>query len=227
MSGLDMDNIKFYAAVSADGGDIDLSNEQTSGVVGNEISTISARDLSTGTVRYSKQFVRNENAVDWNGVRAYISPFTARFPNTSISISLAGTKSKLRESVELSGSATVTATGYFQTSADLSQEVRPGERVYNSDDDLASVAGVITSVAPSYIQIAPPYLGTTGSGKQLSVAPATMNVFVDVTDPLSEVALHIDVASSSYTGVWKKYTVGEGCPAFSNDWFSLVFEMVS
>ena len=46
MSGLDMDNIKFYAAVSADGGDIDLSNEQTSGVVERDLNNISNRSIN-------------------------------------------------------------------------------------------------------------------------------------------------------------------------------------
>lgn len=221
---VDVANLKFYAAASPLGGDIDLSAEQTSAVIGNEIARITATERTQGTEKYVKQFLRNENAEDWEDVRVYLSSRTQLTPNTTISIAITGTKSMLQTASALSGSATVTATGWFATSSDLRQEIKPGERVYNSTNDTLAQAQRVYEVGQTYIKLESGYSGTAGAGKTLAVAPATMALFIsptsveDITSPI------IDIPSMGVCGVWKRYIVLGGCPQFSNDWFTTTFE---
>lgn len=221
---IDVNSLKFYAAVATAGGSIDLSNEETSGVVGNEISKITSSERSTGTTRYVKQFLRNENGDVWAGVRVYLSARTQLSPKTDIAFALTGTKSMLESASTLSGTGTVTATGWISTTADLRQELFPGEMIYNSTNDTLQQAQRVESVGSSYIKLEAGYYGTLGSGVGLSVAPATMALFispVSIDDPVSPL---VDIQSMGICGVWKRYLVWDGCPQFTNDWFTLTFE---
>ncbi len=220
---VDVSNLKFYASVSTLGGGPDLSRQQTSGQIGNEISKITVAERATGTTRYVKQFLRNENTDEWANIKVYLSSRTQYSPNTDISFALTGTKSMLETASVLSGSATFTATGWITTSMDLTQEVNVGEMVYNSSSDEISKARRISSMGASYIQLDAAYIGTLGSGS-ISVAPATTALFISPMyndDPASPT---VTIPASGTCGVWKRYIVWDGCPQFTNDWFTLTFE---
>jgi hypothetical protein len=220
---LDAANFKFYASVSTLGGGINLSSPQTTGVVGNEFSTITNAERATGTIKYRKQFIKNENAEDWTSVKVFFKYKTTNAPNTEVLFAISGSKSMLTTASTLSGSATVTATGYFFTSVDLRGEVATGEMAYNAEDSL-SKAVFIEEITSTYIRTRTPYTGATGESKQLMVAPATMANFIgpiskdDSTSPL------IDLLAGGTVAIWKSYLVWNGCPAYSNDAFTLQFE---
>lgn len=217
-----LENIKFYHSLSSYGGDIDPLHLQVSSVIGNEIARITSNERQTGTVKYTKQYIRNENDMTWGPVCIYLSSRT-QSSNTQISFSMAGSKSMLTTSATLSGVAIVTATGFLTTTADLRGEVAAGECVYNNEDGVAKAIAV-REVASTYIQLDAAYIGTLGSGKLLSVAPATMSRYIapiTSTDPLTPLAT---IGSMEYIGMWKRYEVYPLCPPFSNDWFVVKYE---
>ena len=221
---VDPANLKFYRSLTKEGGAIDLSHLQTSGVLGNEISRISAAERSTGTIRYVKQFLRNENDMSWGPVSIYISSPPQYSPDTVLGFALTGSKSMLHTASVLSGTAIFTATGFITTSVDLQDEVKAGECIFNSSDDTPVRAVKITTVASTHLQLESAYIGTLGSWKEISVAPATMSRFVapvSSSDTLSPVETFTPYRS---VGMWKRYEVKMGTPPFANDWFTVRFE---
>lgn len=217
------ENFAFYRSVATDGGDIDISSPETTSVVGNEIATITNAERTAGVIKYTKQFLKSTNDVDWEPVVVYLSSKTACAPNTEISFALTGTKSRISTASALSGSATVTATGYIYPSVDLREEVATGEKIFNSDDGVA-YAVFIDEITSTYIKTRTAYAGTSGTGKTLMVAPGTMAEFrapessADITAPTTI------VLAGKTRGIWKRYQVWDGCPAYSNDSFTVTFE---
>lgn len=221
---INLEQIQFYHSLTAEGGDIDTLHRQVSSVLNNEFTKITQAERQTGTIRYTKQFVRNENDMVWGPVKIYFESKTQMAPKTAVAFALTGTKSLLHSSATLSGDATVTATRYMLTSSDLREEIKPGELVYNSTDDGLDRAVKAIEVASTYIRTETTYIGTLGTLKRLSVAPATMATFIapitseDTTTPTQL------LNPLEYFGVWKRYTVMDTCPPFSNDWFTILFE---
>jgi len=85
-------NIKFYQCTTwtegdSHGGDINLSNEITTGVGNNIFDDVSDAERVAGDTEYRKIFIRNENADTWAAVKAWISSFTLA-TNDEISIAL-------------------------------------------------------------------------------------------------------------------------------------------
>lgn len=223
MGSIDPTLIKFYAAVATDGGDIDLSSQQTSSITGNEISRITASERRDGTTKYAKQYVMNENAETWGPVGVYLSALPLMTPNVEVAIALTGTKSRLSTASTLTGTATFAFGTTIFTSDDLTSEVRAGESVFNSDDDDASKSAVISSVTATTIVLETAYLGTAGSGKGIAVCPATYLQF------RSPVQYDYDMESPtlaplSPVGIWKQYRVYSACPPYSIDGFTLKIE---
>lgn len=221
---VDPANIRFYRSEYETGGNIDLNRLQVSSVVGNEISRISKTERELGTTRYVKQFVRNENNMAWGPLKVFLSALTQYAPYTEISFVLAGSKSMATTSAVLSGTATFTATGYLTTSNDLRGEVCAGECVYNSSDDGVTRANKITEVASTYIQLESAYIGTLGSGKQISVAPATMSRYISPVSGSDSISPTVILDAYGSVGVWKCYRVLENAPQFANDYFTLKLE---
>ncbi|HQN90915.1 MAG TPA: hypothetical protein PK336_01425 [Methanoculleus sp.] len=226
MSEIDPALFEFYRAVATDGGGIGTSL-MVSSTLNNEFDRISSNELLNGTTRYSKQFIKNLNASDWNGVVIYFEALTTRNPYTEISMCPSGSKSKLYDSVTLSGHATVTASGYFETSSDLRLELGAGEMVFNYTDDTVAFAGQVSEVTETHVILKYPYGGTLGAGKVLAVAPATMSMYVY---PKSQTGIvvypPVTIPAGAAIAVWKKYRVIPGCPQYANDWFTLKIEEV-
>ena len=224
---IDTANLKFYRSVAIDGGGIG-TELMTSSLLNNEFDRITVLERQTGTIKYSKQFLKNDNADDWSNVKIYLPATTLNAPYTGISVCLAGSKSLLNTSATLSGTAIVTASGWFTTSSDLRLEIGQGELVFNSTDDTISDAVPVLSVASTYIVLESPYFGTVGgSSKQLSVGPAYLASFIY---PRSTSALvspaAISIPAGQAMGMWKRYTTVVNCPPFTNDWFTIAFEEV-
>lgn len=226
MGSIDPALIKFYAAVATDGGDINPSALQTSSVVGNEISEITTAERSTGTVRYVKQYIVNENSSSFGPFKVYLDSQSQYTPNTGVGFAITGSKSRSQTASTLTGTAVFTATGYLTTSSDLREEVAIGEKVYNSTDDSAVFGVEILEVASTYIQLSAGYAGTYGSGKGISVCPASSLTYispVSSSDPLCPI---LTLGQNEKVGIWKCYEVFMGCPQFENDWFTLIFEEI-
>jgi hypothetical protein len=223
---IDANNLKFYAAAAATGGEIDGSHLQTSSTLGNEIGTILKAERESGTIKYVKQFLKNENADQWGPVKVYLSSLPKYMPDTVLAFTLAGSKSRSDTSVELSGTATFTATTLITTSTDLTGEVMAGESVFNSTDDAVSKCVPVLEVATTHIILASPYAGTTGSDKTISVAPATMFQYIAPTTVDDTLSPTVTVVAGGFVGTWKRYEVKENCPPFSNDSFSIMYEEI-
>lgn len=220
---LDPDYIGFYGSIDTDGGAIDPSKPQSSGVVGEEFSRISIAERQTGTIRYAKQFVKNDNDEDWEDVKPYIQYQTSLAPNTGAAFALTGSKSRLSTASALSGTATLTATGWIETSVDLREEVATGEMLFNATDSVAKAVR-ISDMSDRWIQLEGAYTGTTGSAVQLMVAPAITSQFISPTSVDSPSAPITIILARKTRGIWKQYTVWDNCPPFSNDWFTVIFE---
>lgn len=214
------DNLLFYSAVATDGGAANLSAQETSDVLGNEIATITNAERISGTIKYKKQFLHNANDEDWAAVVVYLSSKTAYSPNTDISFALTGTKSRLTTASALSGTATVTATGYIFPDTDLREEVATGEMIFNAEDT-AATAVYIDQITASFIKTRVAYAGATGSGKTLMVAPATMASFISPETASDVTAPTAAVLAGKSLGIWKRYQVWDGCPAYANDTFAI------
>lgn len=226
MGTIDPALIKFYAAVASDGGGINLSALQTSSVVGNEISEITTAERTAGAYRYVKQFVLNENAGSFGPFKVYLSSQTQYSPNTNIAFAISGSKSRIQTASALSGTAVFTATGYITTSNDLRQEVASGEKIYNSTNDSALFGVEVLEVASNYIQLSAGYAGTYGSGKAVSVCPATTLTFISPMSASDVVCPVITLEQAEALAIWKRYEVVGGCPQFENDWFTFNFEEI-
>lgn len=223
---VDPSNLRFYAATMSTGGAIDLAHLQTSSVLGNEIATILKSEREIGAIKYVKQFLKNENADPWGPLKVYLSDLTLYIPDTGISFTLAGSKSRYDQPATLSGTAVFTATTLITTSADLTSEVMAGESVFNSTDDAATKCIPILEVASTHIVLSSAYAGTAGSGKSISVAPATMFTFIAPTNADSALAPTITLLAGGVVGTWKRYEVKENCPPFANDAFSIMYEEI-
>lgn len=57
-------DIKFYNSLATDGGDIDINNEITSGVLHELLGPVTATESELGVTKYVKFFVKNTNATD-------------------------------------------------------------------------------------------------------------------------------------------------------------------
>lgn len=223
MTGIEVASLHFYRAASTLGGGIG-TELMVSSVMGNEFDRVTASELAAGITKYSKQFLKNDNTSDWSGIVVYFS--TLDITNkVLVGMCLAGNKSRLDASVPLSGTATVTASGYITTSTDLRLEVGPGEVIFNSTDDTLADAVTIAVVAATYLTLRSPYLATWGSGKTLSVGPASQSYYVyprSLTDSVCPPPISIPAGGAM--GVWKRLIVSPGCAAFSNETFTLKFE---
>lgn len=221
---VELDKLIFYSSESSDGGGPDFTSPQSSGSSPKEFKTITRDDMVLGATIYVKQYLRNENTYPWLNVAVYISQSPSRAPNTHVSFCISGSKSKTSGPATLSGTATVTATGYIETSLDLRAEIRPGDKIFNSTDDTSAFSARVVSVSSNAIVVDPPYAGTIGTGKEISVVASPDLEFIYPASINSPSTPIIDLEAGEYCGIWKRYTVFEGCPPFSADTFSITFE---
>lgn len=224
-------NLKKYHSTTnsdaaANGGAVDTAAEITSGTNENIIPNITNAERASGVTKYRKIFLRNENADAYNGVKAWISANTPS-SDTAITISGAGSFSQQGNNVAVTGiTFTFAASTSVTASADCHLAVAEGERIYNSTNDTAAAAQVITAISADglTITLGTAYGGTTGAGKAATVCAATGNTFVSPTS-----AAHADVldlgnlTQNQSVGVWVKEVVDADSDGHTDDTFTIAY----
>lgn len=217
----------FWAESDDHGGDIDLANEiSLSKILNNLFDDISDSERVSGDTDYRKLFVRNENEVTWAAVKAWISQFTLS-PDDDISVLLGGIKSKASTPVSLTGTSQFAAsTAVVGTGTKFLSELAPGEKIYNSTDDLESDGVEIESITDdTHLTLIGNYLGTAGSGKTAKVAGIDQCSFVAPDSKIHACVLTIgDLAKNAYKAIWIKRIVNADASGYENNQFALKFE---
>lgn len=223
---VDPDNIKIYRCANwtegtTHGGGIDTGNEIPDATPQNVFDNVTDQERIDGDTEYRKVFFRNENADNWANLLGKIDSNTPA-TNTNITILAGGSKSKQSEDSDaLSGTFIFTNGGSSVTaSTDISQECRPGEKIFNSDDDINTSAIAIASISSDglTITLASNYNGTGGSGKTAKLAPITASSFVTPDSYEHADALVLgSLAEDEYIAVWHKRTVSAGGNGYDAD----------
>lgn len=229
---LDPDLIKMYECTTwtegaTHGGAIDTGDEITSGVSENIFDNVTDAERISGDTEYRKVFIRNENADDYGIPKIWIETQTPA-TNDAVSILQAGSKSvQGNDSAALTGTFTFAASDTVLATNDVSLEVRPGEKIFNSTDDANTDAKEVLSVSADglTITLVAAYAGTTGATKEAKLAPITGCTFVA---PDSKV--HADVltgptlAQNEAIGVWIKRIVDAAGDGYTDNSFVLKVE---
>lgn len=221
--------LKFYAPLNATdpassgyGGDIDTSALMTTDVIDNEFDDVSNAERVAGLVDYRKQFLRNENAEDWENVKLYVSPNTTATMDT-VDICQGGTLSLLGATA-LFGTATYQTATILTVETDPTFSVRPGEWVYSVvNDGSLECAREVLSVASTSITLTASFGTSTEGTDTIGVCPATMFTY----DAPSSSASAYDIGTlpaTTHVGVWKRRTVQAGATGQSNNSFTTVWE---
>lgn len=221
---------KYHSATNSDaaanGGAVDTAAAITTGVLGNIIPIITESERVSGVTKYRKIFLRNENADSYTSVKAWISANTPS-TDTAITISGAGSFSQQGNTVAITGiTFTFAASADVIASADCHLALSVGERIFNSTDDTAAAARVISAISADGLNITltVAYGGTTGAGKAASVCAATGNTFVAPTSSAHADVLNLgNLTQNQSIGVWVKYVVDADSDGYASDTFSIDF----
>ena len=196
------------------GGDIDLSNEITSGIANNVFPNVTDAERIAGAEHYAKIFFRNENQADYTTALAWIQANTPAV-NDEIQILRAGTKSLAGEPVKLTQTNmqfTAGAKGVTGSGTAFLSELAVGEKIYNGTDDTEAAAVAIASIeSDTALTLAENYAGTSSGAAQGYVAGIDQSTFV-----LPDTKVHADVlhlgtlGENEYAGIWIKRVVAVG-----------------
>jgi len=224
-------NLKKYHSVtnsdaSANGGAVDTAAAITSGANENIFPNITNAERVSGVTKYRKIFLRNENASDYNNVKAWISANTPS-GDTAVTISGAGSFSQQGNTVAITGiTFTFASSVTVVASADCHLAIAEGERIFNSTDDTSAAARVVSSISADglTITLATAYAGTTGAGKAGSIPAATGNTFVAPTSSSHTDVLNLgNLTQNQSIGVWIKYVIDADSDGYTGDTFTIGF----
>jgi hypothetical protein len=224
-------NLKWYQCLNwtdaaTHGGDINTTATITTNTSQNIFDNVSDAERTAGLTDYRKIYFRNENDQIYTGAYAWIGTNTPA-ANDAVWVCAAGTMSQTGTAIALNGTATWTnASTVVLTSADLTYQVRPGERIYNSTDDAYTLSATVYSVVATQILLSATYGGTTGSAKAISVASANTFTYAQPASKGDTGVISMgDVASTSgYYGIWVKRVVAAGCSGYTNNSFEIDVE---
>lgn len=225
-------SIKWYQCATwteggAHGGAIDTLNEITSGASNAVFDDVSNAERVAGDTEYRKVFIRNENVGDWPTPLAWIESQTPA-TNSAITILQGGSKSvQEQDSAALTGTFTFTAGTSVTATNNVSLEVRPGEKIYNSTNDSNSDAKVVSAVSADglTITLAEAYAGTAGASKEAKLAPITESTFV-----APDSSIHADVLTfptleqNQSVAIWIKRVISAAGSGYTGDTFELQVE---
>lgn len=215
-------SIKYYAPISEEGGNIDLSAPQTSSVSNNEFPNVTDEQRQNGLVDYRKQFVRNENVDYWESVRVWIS--SQPLAGDTLKICQTGSLSLLNATVSLETATFVTATR-MTFSSSLYQYIMPGDWIYNCTHDTeAATIRLVTYVSTTTgdVTVASAF-GTPTSGPMLmALAPATRYLYTAPSSYGDGIVVG-QINPNEYTAVWKQRTVPAFIDGFSGDQFTIIY----
>ena len=217
--------LKWYqCTVWADGGThggaVDTGSEITTATSENVFGNITDAERVSGVTKYRKIFFRNENAMAYNNVKAWIQANTPSI-DTAITISGAGSVStRDNDTVVPTLTFTFAASTSVVASADCHLALAEGERIYNSTDDTPTAARVIASISSDglTITLASAYDGTTGSGKQATVCGANGNTFVAPDSETHADVLNLgNLTENDSIGLWVKLVVNADSDGYTDD----------
>ena len=207
------------------GGAVNTSAPITNATPENIFDNISDSERVNGVTDYRKIFQRNENDDTYPGVVAWMESNTP-LESTHITILAGGSKSKQSvDSDALSGTFTFTnGSATVTASQDISRECRPGEKIFNSTEDINTSAVAIASISTDglTITLVGEYGGTGGAGKSAKLAPITSCTFVNPTSKAHADRLILgDVPQNGSIGIWLKRVVTPGGAGASTDPFTI------
>lgn len=227
---IDTANLKWYQCATwaegdSHGGSIDTGSEITTDTDQNIFDDVSDAERVAGDTEYRKIFFRNENADDYNSVKAWIETQTPA-TNSAVSVVLAGTKSTTSTPAQCTGTATFTnGSPTVTTTGSLAGELRPGEMIYNATDDAEGDAVAIASISGTTITLASNYGGTSGSGKDIYVAGADQFTFVAPDSKAhADVLVGPTLAQNEYVGIWIKRVISAAGSGYTDDYFEIKAE---
>jgi len=232
MGEISADSIKWYQCATwteggAHGGAIDTGDEITSGATNALFDNVSNAERVSGDTEYRKVFIRNENAGDWPDPLGWIESQTPA-TNSAISILQGGSRSlQEQDSTTLSGTFTFAASTTVLATNDVSLEVRPGEKIFNSTNDSNTNAKVVSAVSADgkTITLAEAYDGTAGESKAAKLAPITGCTFV-----APDSSIHADVlvlptlAQNESVGIWVKRVISAAGAGYTGDTYEIQVE---
>lgn len=224
------ENLKWYKCLTwaegtTHGGGIDTSAPITDNSPENIFDNVSDAERVDGDTEYRKIFLRNENSDSYTSVKAWIDANTPA-TNTHVTILAGGSKSQQSvDSEALSGTFTFTNGSPTVTcTTNISKECRPGEKIFNSSDDINTSAVAIASISTDglTITLAGNYTGTGGSGKNAKIAPITSSTFV-APDSISHADVLIlgTIGENQSIAIWLKRVVTPGGDGYTNDSFTI------
>ena len=224
---IDAANLKNYQCLtwaegSTHGGDIDTSNQITSGADQNVFDDVSNDERDNGDTEYRKIFIRNENADTWQAVKAWISAFTPA-DNDEVSIVKGGFKDT-RDDVALSGTLTFTNgdTAVTGDSTAFTTEVGKGDFIQlDADATMVEVASVTDD---THLTLVDDYSGSGGSGSGTRQGGSSKTFVQPDSKTHADVLSLGDLAQNEYAAVWIKRVVTAGGSGYTNDSFELAFE---
>ena len=232
MGEISADSIKWYQCATwteggAHGGAIDTGNEITSGATNALFDNVSNAERVAGDTEYRKVFIRNGNAGDWPDPLGWIESQTPA-TNSTISILQGGSKSlQEQDSAALSGTFTFAASTTVLATNDVSLEVRPGEKIFNSTNDSNADAKVVSTVSTDgkTITLAEAYGGTTGASKEAKLAPITGCTFVapDSSSHADVLALPT-LGENVSVGIWVKRVISAAGAGYTGDTYEIQVE---
>ncbi len=225
-------NLKWYectewAEGDTHGGAIDTGDEITDATSENVFDNVSDAERIAGDTEYRKIFFRNENADDYGVPKIWIETQTPA-TNDSVAILQGGSKSvQGNDSAALTGTFTFAASDTVTATNDVSLEVRPGEKIFNSTDDANTDAKVVSAVSADglTITLAEAYAGTTGAAKEAKLAAITGSTFVtpDAKDH-GDVLTGPTLAQNESIGIWIKRVVTPAGDGYTDNSFVLKAE---
>lgn len=224
-------NLKWYRCTSYEenddhGGDIDLTEEITSGQANNIFDNVEDQERIDGAVDYRKVFFRNENVDSYTGTKIWIQANTPAL-NDKVEILQCGSAAVVGKPVNLTQTNmqfTNATTGVTGDGTSFLSELRPGDRIYNGTDDTESDAILIASVeTDTALTLASNYLGTTSGTCQGYVASLDGGAFVDPYSKVHADTLIVgDLGMNESVGVCIRRTVtAGGANGYTNNSFTL------
>lgn len=201
--------------------------EISSGLLNNIFDDVSDAERVAGDTDYRKTYIKNTNADTWAAVKAWIAKFTES-EDDEISILHGGIKSTESTPTALTGTATFAASSAVVGAggALFLSELAPGEKVFNSTDDVEGDAVEIASIEDdTHLTLLSAYAGTAGAAKNITVAGIDLCNFVSPDSKThSDVLSCGSLAQDEYAAIWIKRVVNANAAGKSNNEFKLEFE---
>ena len=228
---IDIDLLTFHPpenatdpASAAYGGAANTATEMVTATKNNEFSAVTDSVRRAGGTDYRKQFLYNANSDSVPLMKLWISSNTPA-TNDTITICQAGTLSMLAATASLGVATYYESATILDFTEDILFSIRPGEWVYSvTYDGGIEQSRQVTQVASRAVTLSASFGSSTTSDDVIGVCPATMFTYGAPTTNAD--ALEIDnLPASMSVGVWKCRTVTAGGPGYTDNAFTLRWDV--